>query len=473
MKIVHFSAECYPVAKVGGLGDVAGALPKYQNLLGHNASVIMPYYKTKFVETNAFKTVFSASVTMHHAELPFQILQDADGKLGFDLFLVHIPFLLDRDKIYGFDDDTERFIAYQKAALDFILNWKEKPDIIHCHDHHSGLVPFMVAHGMKYALLNQIPTVLTIHNGQYQGWFDTRKINLLPYFSQVFFGLLEWGGKINPLASAIKCAWRVTTVSPSYLEEISLFSNGLESLLQAERDKCMGILNGIDTTVWNPETDEMLFKNYSVKTHTEGKEANKTFICEEFGLNPNKPLFSFIGRLVGEKGADLLPQAIFETLTNLYGRLNILVLGSGEKDVESGLQHLQHQFGGSYSSYIGYNERLSHLIYAGSDFLLMPSRVEPCGLNQLYALKYGTIPIVRRTGGLKDTVTDIGDPGGFGFCHDQANVWDIQYSIKRALMLYHEKEKLAGVKKHIMQIDHSWENQTGQYIKLYKSLLTT
>lgn len=467
MEIIHLSAECYPVAKVGGLGDVVGALPKYQNKLGHIAKVVMPAYDLPFLKNNEFEVVYDAWVNLGQQGYPVQILREKTNKLGFDLYLVNIPGLTDREKVYGYDDDTERFMAYQISALDWISQWEHRPDAIHCHDHHTGLIPFMAGNCERYKRLNNIPTVLTIHNAQYQGWFGWNKLHYFPAFDLWKSSLLEWKDEINPLASAIKCAWRVTTVSPSYLDELSHAANGLEGLLSAERGKSRGILNGIDYDVWNPKSDRMLEKSYTIRTVDSGKKANKAALCGVFNLDPSKPLYTFIGRLVGEKGADLLPDIFHDALAYSRGNINILVLGSGDPVVEARLQQLQEWFPGNYSAYIGYNEVLSHQIYAGADFLLMPSRVEPCGLNQMYALRYGTVPIVRRIGGLRDTVVDIGD-GGFGICHDQTSIRDVGQAMGRAYELYQDKKRMKEILKYTMQIDHSWDRAAQEYIETYQ-----
>jgi starch synthase len=250
------------------------------------------------------------------------------------------------------------------------------------------------------------------------------------------------------------------------LNEINNFGYGLESLFNLVRHKSRGILNGIDTEVWNPIKDKMLFANYSIKTVEKGKQANKEKLCSQFDLDPTKPLFSFIGRLLEEKGADLLPHAAASALSESFKDINILILGSGNAAIENQLSHLVAIFKGNYNVFIGYDEALAHQIYAGSDFLLMPSRVEPCGLNQMYAFRYGTIPIVRRTGGLKDTVIDIGDNGN-GICHDQASIADVCYSIQRAVVLYKETKSLKRLRKIIMNIDHSWESVCQEYIEMY------
>lgn len=467
MEIIHLSAECYPVAKVGGLGDVVGALPKYQNKLGHFAKVVMPAYNIPFMRENEFEVVYDAWGNLGQQHFPVRIFREKTNKLGFDLYLVHIAGLTDRDKVYGYADDTERFMAYQIAVLDWINQWEHRPDVIHCHDHHTGLVPFMTANCERYKSLRNIRTVLTIHNAQYQGQFGWDKLSYFPAFDLWKSGLLEWRNLINPLAAAIKCAWRVTTVSPTYLEELSREANGLEALLRYERGKCSGILNGIDNEVWDPKTDPMLEKTYTSRTVESGKRANKEALCAVFNLDPAKPLFTFIGRLVGEKGADLLPDIFHNALAHSSGNINILVLGSGDPIVEARLNELNKWFPGNYNTYIGYNEKLSHQIYAGADFLLMPSRVEPCGLNQLYALRYGTIPIVRRVGGLRDTVVDIGD-GGFGICHDQTSIWDVGQAMGRAYELYQDKKRVKDILKYTMQLDHSWDRAAQQYIETYQ-----
>jgi starch synthase len=470
MEIFHIAAECFPIAKVGGLGDVVGALPKYQNSAGHHVSVVMPCYDTKFIKDIEFECVHIGHVKLGNFNFPFNILKEQKTKLGFELFLVEIPELFDRKEVYGYEDDIERFLSFQIATLDWITSRNDVPDIINCHDHHTGLIPFMMLYANKYEKLRDTPSVITIHNSIYQGQFGFDKLYYLPEFDLSKVTVLEWDNRINSLATAIKCAWAVTTVSPNYLNEINYSAYGLESLFNLVRHKSKGILNGIDIEVWNPVTDKMLAANYSVKNLVKGKQLNKEKLCNQFDLDITKPLFSFIGRLLDEKGADLLPHVIALALSENYKEINILVLGSGNTEIENQLGHLLASFKGNYNVFIGYDEALAHLIYAGSDFLLMPSRVEPCGLNQMYSFKYGTIPIVRRTGGLKDTVIDFGD-GGNGICHDQASVVDVCYSIQRAVNLYKEKNKINDIRKIGMKMDHSWESVCQDYIKVYNLIL--
>jgi starch synthase len=222
--------------------------------------------------------------------------------------------------------------------------------------------------------------------------------------------------------------------------------------------------------VWNPKNDKMLYGKYTPKNVNAGKNKNKVALCKEYGIDPDKPLTVFIGRLVGEKAADILPDAISASVYGTDGAMCFFVLGSGDPSVEARLNDLKHHFSNHYNCLIGYDETLSHKLYAAADFLLMPSRVEPCGLNQMYAMRYGTVPMVRNTGGLTDTVTDMGDPDGFGIRFNHATVGDIVYSVQRAVSIYQDKKQMLGMRQHMMNIDHSWESAVQQYIDLYQGL---
>lgn len=470
MRVFHLSAECYPIAKVGGLADVVGALPKYQNQLGLQAAVVMPYYDRKFVHDNEFETVFQASSLLGTRRFYFEILKETTDKLGFELYLVKIPGLLDREDVYSYPDEKEQFIAFQIAFLDWISWSQQSPDLIHCHDHHSGLVPFLLYNSKLYERLAGTPTVFTIHNGQYHGAFGWDKLSYLPEIDLSKTGLLDWAGAINPLAAAVKCCWRYTTVSPTYLEELTYNSNGLEYLFYVERAKGTGIINGIDTEVWDPATDEMVPNKFSAKQVATGKQKNKKALCAKFELSPDKPLISFIGRLVIEKGADLLAESIARSITAHPGGVNFFILGAGDAAMQAALLELKLKFPEQCNVFIGYDEALAHLVYAGSDFLLMPSRVEPCGLNQIYAMRYGTMPVVRTTGGLRDTVIDFGEEDGYGIRFDRVNADDICQSVDRAVVLYADTAKLQVLRKRMMALDFSWDRSAKEYINLYESL---
>lgn len=468
MEIIHVSAECYPMAKAGGLADVVGALPKYQQDLGHIAKVVMPMHRTKFLLENEWEVAHKGGFNMGSTYFDFTIIKEKTNKLGFDLYCVDIYGLLDRENIYSYDDDTERFVAFQIAVLEWIRQWQHQPDIIHVHDHHTALIPFMMKHCFVYAHLANIKTVLTIHNAQYQGWMGWDKATYLPAWDTWKWGLLEWDNTVNPLACGIKCADRVSTVSPGYMKELFLSANGLEGLFNMEAAKCSGIINGIDYAVWDPQTDTYILDNFSVKDEESGKALNKKKLCDDFEFDIDLPLFVFIGRLVGEKAADVLPQAITAAYREFGKTFSFLILGSGDKMVEAQLQAIEQI--GYYNTQISYNEKLSHQMYAGADFLLMPSRVEPCGLNQLYAMRYGTVPMVRRTGGLQDTVIDFGDKDGYGICFSHASVEDILQAMGRAIELYGNKKLLPQLRKRMMGIESSWESSAQKYIDLYLSI---
>ena len=264
MEILNVSAECFPIAKVGGLADVVGALPKYQKKNGVVSKVILPFYKNDFAESRSFNKAYSGHLKLDKLHYDFDILTP-EKALEFPVYLVDIPGLFDRPQVYSYDDDVERFLAFQLAVLDWLSHLDHKPSIVHAHDHQTGFLAFLMSNAPEYSNLKEIPTVFTIHNAQYQGQFDFDKLRYFPEFDLKKMGLIDWDGVINPLATAIKCSWRVTTVSPGYLEELKSNANGLEELVNQESEKFQGILNGIDTKVWNPETDEHLIKNYSHK----------------------------------------------------------------------------------------------------------------------------------------------------------------------------------------------------------------
>lgn len=470
MRIFHISAECYPAAKAGGLGDVVGALPKYQK----EASVIIPKYKTPWLEAQEYSNILSGTVRIHLGQVSYTVQKVNNTDLNFNLFVVDIPTKFDRPGIYmdpggyGFGDELERALSFQQAALHFIMSLGEPPKILHCHDHHTGLIPFFIEHSPEFHKLKGIPTVFTIHNGEYHGAFSWQKSFLLPYFDAQARGYLDWNNTINPLASAIKCAWKVTTVSPSYMEELKSNSNGLENLLNHEWRKTKGILNGIDTKVWDPTKDKYLAHqlNGTIESY---KEKNKDALTEHFGLNKELPIVTFIGRLAKEKGADLLPDAINHFLSH-NRNVSFVILGTGDPMLHQRLAALKNSYPANIGLSLEYNEGLAHQLYAGSDFLFMPSKVEPCGLNQMYAMRYGTIPIVRSVGGLRDTVNDIGTENGCGINFTYLTVHDATMAIHRASEFYKDKVGIKEIRKRIMNINFSWENSASIYRQLYQEL---
>lgn len=468
--IIHLSAECYPVAKVGGLGDVVGALPKYLQQAGLRTWVVMPWYDKPFVQTHDFEVVYTGSFHQGSRPLEMTVLKEQNDVLGFGLYLIKIPGLLDREEPYGYSDESEQFMAFQHGFLHWITQAGIIPDVVHCHDHHTGLVPFLMYNSELFAPLKRVPTVATVHNGQYQGWMDWNKAILLPAFDTWKWGLLDWDKTINPLAALIKCCTVFTTVSNGYLQELMIQANGLEHLFNMERAKSAGIINGIDTAVWNPAHDAMLAQNYDISEVRSGKMKNKELLCQAYGLDSSKPLFAYIGRFAGEKGADLLPEIIENILADDDVELSVVILGSGDLQVQSTIAYLAEKYKGKLGTFIGYQEELAHQIYAAADFLIMPSRVEPCGLNQLYSMQYGTLPIVRSTGGLRDTVRDINEPDGYGITFLHAEVADAVRAIRRALELYKDGRRMQQLRTQLMKLDFSWDKSATKYVALYQNI---
>lgn len=471
MHVVHLSVECFPFAKVGGLADVVGALPRYQRVLGVDTWVVCPYYERPFTADNQFEPIFEGVFSQGADEFDYQVLKEKTDVLGFPLYLIKIPGKLDREEVYCYPDEAEQWIAFQHAFLNWVSSWVHKPDVINCHDHHVGLIPFLLKYGTAYRDLVGVKTVFTVHNGQYQGWMSWDKGVLIPSFDNWKWGLLDWDGLINPLAAAIKCCDAFTTVSKGYLKELYKDANGLETLFRAESAKGHGIVNGIDDRYWNPETDELIPKNYKKSNLKSGKKANKNALCSKLGLDSNFPLLVFIGRFAIEKGADLLADIVAGIFSKTNDKVSVFILGSGDDGIQHGLEELLEQYPRRFSAFFGYNEALAHEVYASADLLLMPSRVEPCGLNQLYAMKYGTIPVVRGIGGLRDTVVDIDEPQGYGFVFANAAVTDAVTAIGRALTVLDDKVRIQDIRQKCMSLDFSWDRSAKQYIKLYHQLI--
>ncbi len=474
MKTLHISAECYPAAKAGGLGDVVGALPKYLSASNWESAVIIPKYHTKWILEQSFESVFKGELAIHDQTYSFSIEKLKADKLGFAFYVVSIPGKFDRAGVYAdpnggfYSDEIERYLSFQQAVLHWVLSLKKKPAILHCHDHHTGLIPFFIKHSAPFQSLANIPTVFTIHNGEYQGAYSWDYVHLLPFFDGRKNGLLDWDNAINPVASGIKNTWKLTTVSENYLEEIKLKS-GLEWLLNNEAKKSKGIINGIDTKVWDPKTDAYL--PFTLKGSVANfKKENKSALLKRFPIDPKLPVFTFIGRLVREKGADILPEAIGRFLAKGY-RANFIVLGTGEKSLHQQFESMEQSFKPYFNAALEYNEGLAHSLYAGSDFLLMPSRVEPCGLNQMYAMRYGTVPIVRTVGGLKDSVPDIKEKNGCGITFSNLNSEEVIEALIRAHDIYQNVSSFKKLREKIMKVDFSWDRSAKTYIKMYKELV--
>jgi starch synthase len=476
MKILHLSAECYPAAKVGGLADVVGSLPNYLNQLGVESHVILPKYGTKWLDQQEYETIYEQSFPYNGKDQAFQILKCLSNELNYPFFVVEMPGLFDREGVYAnaegqfFQDETERYIGYQHAVLQWVMNANLSYDIFHCHDHHTGFIPFMLNHVYDYKSLNNPPTVLTIHNGIYQGVHPWSKAHLIGNYEAHLGSLLDWNNNMNALASAIRLCWKLTSVSPGYLEGLRTNGGGLEWLYNTEIAKSQGILNGIDYDTWNPNQDPMLDFNLK-RSYKKFKIENKKSLCAAYDIDPTDQLFVFIGRLVTQKGADFIPGAISEVLES-YDNASFLLLGTGEKNVEYLFDQAAKKNPDKVKVVLSYDEVLAHKMYASSDFLLMPSREEPCGLNQMFAMHYGSIPIVHAVGGLRDTVTDVDEQeNGNGFRFYELNSARLAETMKRAMEFAKNVERKINLMEENMKADFSWENSAQLYKDVYLSLL--
>jgi len=478
--ILHVSSECYPAAKAGGMGDVVGALPTYLPQYGINASVVIPKYKTKWIAKQKFKETYAGTFLIDNKKQKFTVQKLSSKGLDFPLYCIDLPGLFDRESIYlaedghGFKDEPKRNIAFQTAVLEWLINEEDENfSLIHVHDHMTGLIPFFMQYCPKYKKLKKIPSVLSIHNGSYRGIFEWNEVSsFLPKFNDSDAGTLDWDGQINSLAAAIKCAWSINTVSPAYMLELIENSDTLRPLYESEIHKCKGILNGIDSKLWNPSTDAYL-KDH-LKSHIKAawktfKAANKKYLQTKYNLIARRPLIGFIGRFADQKGADLFLDAIDDALKNNL-KFNAVILGSGDKELEQKAIDLSKTYTREVGADIAYNEKLARYIYAGCDFLIMPSRFEPCGLNQLYAMRYGTVPIASHVGGLKDTVVDISNDGE-GIVINNLNKEAVIDAINRAIKLYQDKKSFTDLISKISKLDYSWNNSAEIYTNLYNEHL--
>jgi len=471
MKILHISTECYPAAKAGGMGDVVGALPIYLPNEGVEGSVILPKYGTKWIKAQSFTTVNKGSIFLDKKEYIFRVQKLKAGILAFDFYVIDVPELFDRENIYlgkdgnAYEDEMERYLTFQLAVIEWLVKGRKKFDGLHCHDHMTALITFLIQFVPAYEKLKTLPTFFTIHNGMYRGVYDWDIISLLPSYNREFDGMLEWDEKINSLATALKCAWAVNTVSPSYMNEIALDSETLTSLYISERSKCIGILNGIDEQLWNPETDKYLQNKLVENDWQNFKKNNRDSLNKEIELDNSGPLMGFIGRLAHQKGADVLVTSIRRVIAK-KDKVNFIILGSGDKTIEEQLLKLQEDFPKKVCTIIAYDEVYARRIYAACNFLLMPSRFEPCGLNQLYSYRYGTIPIVTKVGGLIDTVPDISN-GGTGISTTNLNSKGFAKAIKRGLKLYKNKKKYTSLLNQIIKLDFSWRQSAKKYKEMY------
>ena len=474
IKILHIATECYPAAKAGGLGDVVGALPLYLPQYGVEASVVIPKYANKWFGSQKFTTVKKGHFQMGDSSVQYRVQKLRGDGLGFAFYCIDIPGLFDRENVYlgadgeGYADEPERNVAFQTAIMEWLTHGRQSFDGLHCHDHMTGLIPFMTKYCEAYSHMQEVPIYFTIHNGQYRGEWDWRYGKLLPAHGE-HGGVLDWDGSINGLATAIKTAWHVNTVSPNYMKEIVRDADSLVGLYYSERYKCSGILNGVDTVLWNPATDKFLESHLEAGNWKEFKKESKRLLTKKYGLKAKAPLVGFIGRMAWQKGADILADAIKELLYDGH-KVSFVILGSGDKAIEASLTQLATDYKGQVATVIAYDEGLARAIYAGCDYLVMPSRFEPCGLNQLFAMRYGTVPVVSPVGGLVDTVPDV-RKGGNGIVAIDADVASFVVALLRAVELYGDQKQFLQLRQKIAALDYSWVKSGGDYAALYRKYI--
>ncbi len=471
MKVLYAASEALPFIASGGLGDVAGSLPHAlrKRLIG--CRVVLPMYDTikqELKDTMKFITHISVPVAWRR-----QYCGIFEAKYnGVIYYLIDNQYYFKRDTIYGHYDDAERFAFFSRAVLEIIPYIDFKPDIIHCNDWQTALTPVyysaMYANSPGY---ENIKTIFTIHNIQYQGVYGKELLEDVLGIPADKASLLEYDGCINFMKGAIECADKVTTVSPSYADEIldPWYSHGLDSILNERRYKLNGILNGIDTVGYDPATDKCIKANFSADDIS-GKKIDKEELQKEMGLpvKPGVPVIGMVTRLVSHKGLDLVKGILDELLAT--SEMQLVVLGSGDYEYESYFRWIAEKYPDKVGLRIGFVPELARKIYAGADMFLMPSKSEPCGLSQMVALRYGTVPIVRETGGLRDSITDCGDGKGNGFTFKSYNAHDMLDAIRRALTLYYNGDWNELVLR-ALNCDFSWGRSANAYIRLYKETL--
>lgn len=486
MKILMVSAEAVPFAKTGGLADAVSALAGSLSLRGHDVRIVLPrYYKIDRKKLKKLDGPLGVPVGMGQ-EWTAVYTTELPGFPKVSVYFLDHEQCFGRDGVYGtkqesdFHDNPYRFSLLCHGALQVCNKLGWFPDIVHAHDWSSGLAPVLVKHVCRsQSAFSKTASVFTIHNMGYQGVYGKEKYPDLGIDWNLYYGAgFEHNGAINFLQAGISCADMVTTVSPTYAHEIQTAEGGfgLDGLLRVRSDVVRGIVNGVDTDVWNPAKDNLLPAKYSVKDMS-GKAICKRALQEYYGLplRDNVPLIGLIGRLVSQKGIAEVLAPTYGSLYNICSSMDVQVvlLGSGEKWAEDEINSLQSKLP-NFRAQIGYNEKLSHLIEAGSDFFLMPSQYEPCGLNQMYSELYGTLPIVRRTGGLADTVINYDESTGegTGFMFDNLTPQAVYDTVGWAVYAYYnKKDHIKKMQKKAMQQDFTWKNSCAHYEEVYKEAL--
>jgi starch synthase len=469
----------YPFSKTGGLADMVAALAKTLAGRGHLVGVVTPLYggiREKVRDLHREELPVDVPLGVNRARGEVWSLQPAEN---LNIYFIDQPHFYQRAGIYqqfgvDYPDNPERFAFFSKAVTHLATHLPWKPQVVHLNDWQTGLVALLLNHQRQFAGWGDLPpTLMTVHNLAYQGIYPASQYSLanLPW-SYFRPSGAEFYGQFNFLKTGIAFSKAITTVSPTYAREITTSQYGcaLEGLLRYREASLAGIINGVDYDEWNPETDPHIARNYSA-VNPAGKAANKAALQREFGLpaDPDVPLFGNIGRMVDQKGVDILLGALEEMLSE---PIQFVLLGSGSPAYQRAFRDLATRFPGKASVHIGFDEGLSHRIEAGSDFFLMPSRFEPCGLNQMYSLRYGTIPIVRRTGGLEDTVTDPRDgahANGIKFVEYSSTA--LSKAIRKAMVLFSDRGLLERFQHHAMTADFSWGKTGKEYERIYRDLV--
>lgn len=473
MKLLFVASEAVPLAKTGGLADVAGSLPKALNERGADVRVIMPKYGSipesaaAQMEPLATFTVWVGWRRQYCGLLKTEVE-------GVTYYLIDNEFYFKRGGLYGYDDDAERFVFFSLAVIEALRYMDGAPDVIHCHDWQAALVPFLLR--TKYGHIAEwasIATVFTIHNLKYQGVLGTQQLMDLVGMGEEIYGYrgLEYYGAANLMKGALEYADKLTTVSPTYAKEIqtSEYGEGLDGLLRHRSGDLVGIVNGIDTTSFDPMNDPALVTPY--RNSLAKKRRNKLALQRELGLPESEsvPLIGIVSRLVDQKGLDLVAAVLGQLLDE---EMQLVVLGSGDPHYEGIFRHATESRPDKIKVWFGFNDSLARRIYAGSDMVLMPSLFEPCGLSQLLALRYRSVPIVRETGGLKDTVRsyeeETGEGNGFSFTWYNAH--DMLYTIRRAIGLYRDEKVWERIVANGVKEDYSWAKSAKAYMALYQEL---
>ncbi len=474
-KILMCTSEVAPFAKSGGLGDVLGALPQALSKLGHDVRVVLPKYgciPQEFREQMEFLFFIYIPLGWRRKYCGvFRLIRD-----GVTYYFVDNEYYFGDPYLYKWND-LERFAFYDKACLEILRHLDFKPDILHCHDWQAGMVPVLLnAYYVRDEFYQGIKTVFTIHNLRYQGVYSMDIVADFFSLDNSFFteDKLEFHGCANLLKGGIVYSDYVTTVSPTYAGEIQTPEGGerLNGLLSARNQSLFGIINGIDTEVYSPKTDKYIFENFDLRNLVNKKKENKIRLQEQLGLpvDGEKAMIGIVSRLVDQKGFDIIAEAMGELMEM---DIQLVVLGTGESKYEDLFRHNAWIHPDKVSANITFSNELAHKIYAACDLFLMPSMFEPCGLSQMIAMAYGTIPIVRETGGLKDSVQPFNEftGEGNGFSFGAYSSYEMLQVIRLALRFFAEKETWVPLMKRAMKVDFSWKNSAQQYSQMYKQLL--